>query len=174
MRPLPHNITDRLFQEPVEYIIDFLSWDMTSLSRCALVSRTWFHHSQTLLYSCVEIASHAGYHSIVDFVMSSPRTKRYLRHTRLLSITTAREDWTRSQAQRNYFPTLPLVLVERCQISASNSTTLYTPRKTAASSPSSRVLRKWCNSRCIASKSALSWTSAVSCARSPSYAFLSS
>ena len=109
-RSLPRATTDRIPQELVERIIDCLAWHSSSLYHCALVCRAWYHHSQTLLYSCVEIGSRAGYHTIADLVNKSPRTKQYLKYTRLLSITTAREDWSRSQAQRNYFPALPLVL----------------------------------------------------------------
>ena len=110
LRPLPHSISNRIPQELIEQIIECLASDATSLCRCALVCRAWYHHSQIFLYSYVEIASRAGYHAIAHFAMQSPRAKQYLVYTRILSVATSREDWSRPSAQRNYFPALPLVL----------------------------------------------------------------
>lgn len=110
LRPLPHNIANHIPQLLVEQTIECLASDATSLCRCALVCRAWYHPSRILLYSYVDITSRAGYHAIANFAVKSPGTKQYLNHTRILSVTTTREDRSRSPAQWNYFPILPFVL----------------------------------------------------------------
>ena len=108
--PLPRNITERIPQELMEHIIDFLALDFASLRRCALVCRAWYHHSQTLLYCRVQIVGRSGYDAVARFALQSPRTKRYLAFTRILCLATAHKDQALPRAQRNCFQVVPLTL----------------------------------------------------------------
>lgn len=167
IRPLPRSITDRIPAEVYECIIFWLRWDVDDLHSCTLVCRAWYHHSQCLLYYHVDIRCRRDYNATVKHTMRSPRARKYMAFTRILSI---RPLWilpamSPPSRQSSSSKQCPSSQADRCPMYSASESHIFRAHPIIAISSSTWLnSRNWSTGSCGILCCIPSATCAVSCA----------